>query len=89
MSETRDLRASASVHTQLLYLKRVDMIMINLGCPNGTVLARDLGGVGVRIYVSLDNQLPIFLVDSAKIAGLIFVWEREALNALETDQERG
>jgi hypothetical protein len=91
--ETRDLRSSASVHTQLSYFKRVDMIMIDLGCPNGTVLAGDLRGVGVGIYVSLDNQLSSLFVDSAKIAGLVFVWERregrEALNALANHQARG
>jgi len=71
-----DLRSNASVHGQLSCFKRVDMIVINLGCPNGTVLAGDLRGVGVGIYVSFDNQLPSLFVDSAKITGLVFVWER-------------
>jgi len=78
MPETReDLRSSVSVHTQLSYFKRVDMIMINLGCPNRTMLAGDLCNVGVGIYVSLDNQLPSLFVDSAKITGLSFVGKKE------------
>jgi len=32
------------------------MIMINLGCPNGTVLVGDLCDVGVGIYASLDSS---------------------------------
>jgi hypothetical protein len=77
MPETRDLRSNVSVHIQLSYFKRVDMIMINLGCPNGTVLAGDLCDIGVGIYVSLDNQLPSLFVDGAKITGLVFVGKEE------------
>jgi hypothetical protein len=47
--------------------------MINLGCPNRTVLAGDLCDVGVGIYVSFDDQLPSLFVDSAKITGLVLV----------------
>jgi hypothetical protein len=57
------------------------MIMINLGCSNRTVLAGDLCGVGVGIYVSLDNQLPSLFVDSAKITGLVLLGK--PLNALK------
>ena len=49
------------------------MIMIDLGCPNRTMLAGDLCDVGVGIYVSFDDQLPGLLVDSAKITGLVLV----------------
>ena len=66
-----DLRSSFSVHIQLSYFKRIDMIMINLGCPNRTVLASDLCDIGVGIYVSFDNQLPSLFVDSAKVTGLL------------------
>jgi hypothetical protein len=84
----RDLRSSVSVHIQLSYFKRVDVIMINLGCPNRTVLAGDLCDVGMGVYVSLDNQLPSLFVDSAKITGLVgFVGKGErvgeALGALK------
>jgi hypothetical protein len=68
------------------------MIMIDLGCPNGTVLAGDLCDLGVGIYVSLDNQLPGLFVDSAKITGLVLFGKRErggeALNALDRDRAR-
>ena len=92
--QDRDLRSSVSVHIQLSYFKRVDVIMINLGCPNGTVLGGNLCDVGVCIYVSLDNQLPSLFVDSAKITGLGLVLlgkeGGEALNALkQTDQKGG
>jgi hypothetical protein len=67
------LRSSVNVHIQMSYFKRVDMIMINLGCPNGTVLAGGRCDVGVGIYVSLDDKLPSLFVDSAKITGLFFL----------------
>jgi hypothetical protein len=51
--------------------------MIDLGCPNGTVLAGDLCDLGVGIYVSLDNQLPSLFVDSAEITGLVLFGKRE------------
>jgi hypothetical protein len=66
----RDLRSSVGIQTQISYFKRVNLIMINLGCPNGTMMAGDLCDVGMGIYVSLDNQLPGLFVDSAEITGL-------------------
>jgi hypothetical protein len=65
----RDVCSGSGVDVQTPHFKRVNLIMIHLGCLNGMVLVGDLCDVRVGIYVALDNQRPRLLVDNAEITG--------------------